>query len=96
MQNEAGLFDERLQLIGSLHYDSYRLTPRSDAVFQANNAANAANLAAAQEITANALSPKFGTTYKLNKVWSAFANYAYGFRAPSALEAQAALLYPGA
>lgn len=95
VQNETAALDGRLQVIGGLRYDSYRLSPRNDAVFAANNAVNPANLAAAREITAHALSPKIGATWKLGQVWSVFGNYAFGFRAPSAFEAVTAFSNPG-
>jgi hemoglobin/transferrin/lactoferrin receptor protein len=94
-QDEAALMGGRLQVITGLRYDSYKLSPQNDAVFAANNAANPANRAAVREITESAFSPKIGATFKFTDVWSAFANYAHGFRAPSAFEAQTAFSNPG-
>ena len=95
VQDEAALLGGRLQIIGGLRYDSYRLEPQYDPVFAANNVAQPANLAAARSVSEHAFSPKIGATYKFTNIWSGFANYAHGFRAPSAFETVTAFSNPG-
>ncbi|MBL8376384.1 MAG: TonB-dependent hemoglobin/transferrin/lactoferrin family receptor [Burkholderiales bacterium] len=96
VQDEAAFMEGRILAVGGLRYDTYRLTPHDDPVFRRNNVANPVNLAAAREVSEAALSPKLGATYKAAEELSVYANYAHGFRAPSALEAQAAFSNPGA
>jgi len=93
-QDEAALMGGRLQVITGLRYDAYRLKPNADAVFAANNVANPASLAAVKEVSESAFSPKVGATFKITDIWSAFGNYAHGFRAPSAFESQTAFSNP--
>lgn len=77
VQDEIALADGRVALIPGLRYDTYRLTPRPDAAFASSNPGRQP-----AEIAASQLSPKLGALVKLGLVYSAYAQYARGFRAP--------------
>ncbi|MDZ7892556.1 TonB-dependent hemoglobin/transferrin/lactoferrin family receptor [Rhodoferax sp.] len=61
-----------------LRYDSFKLTPKPDALYRVNNSA------APSELSDSALSPRLGAVWKLAPMAQLFANYAHGFRAPKA------------
>jgi hemoglobin/transferrin/lactoferrin receptor protein len=61
-----------------LRYDSFKLTPKPDALYQVNNTA------APSELSDSALSPRLGAVWKLAPMAQVFANYSHGFRAPKA------------
>jgi hemoglobin/transferrin/lactoferrin receptor protein len=59
-----------------LRYDSFKLTPKPDALYRINNTENPT------ELSDSALSPRLGAVWKLDPMAQIFANYAHGFRAP--------------
>ena len=63
-------------LTPGLRYDSFKLTPKPDALYQVNNTAQPSELSDA------ALSPKLGAIWKLTPMAHVFSQYAHGFRAP--------------
>lgn len=76
VQDEIAI-GERLTLIPALRYDYYRLSPHDDASYQ-----QASGDTAPVGITHNGVSPKLGLTYDIARAWTAYAQYAHGFRAP--------------
>lgn len=77
VQDEIPLRGGRVSLIPGLRYDYYRLTPQPDADFANSNPGRQP-----QRLTAAELSPKLGASVKLGEAYSAYAQYARGFRSP--------------
>ena len=74
-QDEIGI--GQVTLIPALRDDYYRLQPLSDATYaDANPGVPPVGL------VHNGLSPKLGLLYDLARDWTAYAQYAHGFRAP--------------
>ncbi|NIK00040.1 TonB-dependent hemoglobin/transferrin/lactoferrin family receptor [Xanthomonas cannabis] len=76
-QDEIGLLDGRLSLTPGVRVDYFRLSPRVDDIFREDNPG-----VAAATIDQTRVSPKFGAVWRFSDAWSAYANYAHGFRAP--------------
>jgi len=76
-QDEMRLLDGRLSLIPGVRVDYFRLSPRVDDIFRQDNPG-----VAAETIDEQQVSPKFGAVWRFSDTWSAYANYAHGFRAP--------------
>ena len=74
VQDDISIGD--FSLVPGLRYDSFKLTPKPDALYSVNNTAPASKL------TGGELSPKFGVIWKLAPLANLFAQYAHGFRAP--------------
>jgi hemoglobin/transferrin/lactoferrin receptor protein len=66
-----------LTLIPGVRYDRYQLTPRTDAIFSADNPGIDAT-----QLSEDAFSPKLGALYALSDSFSLNLNIATGFRAP--------------
>lgn len=64
--------------VPGLRFDRYDLNPRPDAVFQSGNTLNTP----VASIRNSAVSPKLGVIGKLDGTWTAYAQYAQGFRNP--------------
>lgn len=64
-------------VIPGLRYDYYKLKPRPDVLFTKDNPG-----ITPVEKKDDAFSPKLGVLYRLTPQYTAFAQYAYGFRAP--------------
>lgn len=76
-EDELHLFDGRLSLIPSLRMDYYKLDPKPDAMFTGANPGLVPT-----GLSDTSWSPKLGAIWRFNDVFSAFAQYAHGFRAP--------------
>lgn len=76
VQDEIRLGD--VSVTPGLRYDSFKLTPRPDALYRVNNAA------APTALSDSALSPRLGAIWRLAPLTQVFANYTHGFRAPKA------------
>ncbi|MGV7195968.1 TonB-dependent hemoglobin/transferrin/lactoferrin family receptor [Xanthomonas axonopodis] len=76
-QDEIGLLDGRLSLTPGVRVDYFRLSPQVDDIFREDNPG-----VAAATIDQTRVSPKFGAVWRFSDAWSAYANYAHGFRAP--------------
>ncbi|NYI17863.1 hemoglobin/transferrin/lactoferrin receptor protein [Xanthomonas arboricola] len=76
-QDEIGLLDGRLSLTPGMRVDYFRLSPQVDDIFREDNPG-----VAAATIDQTRVSPKFGAVWRFSDAWSAYANYAHGFRAP--------------
>lgn len=76
-QDEMRLREGRLSLIPGVRVDYFRLSPRVDDIFRQDNPG-----VAAETIDEQQVSPKFGAVWRFSDAWSAYANYAHGFRAP--------------
>jgi hemoglobin/transferrin/lactoferrin receptor protein len=76
-QDEMRLRDGQLHLLPSLRIDHYRLNPRNDAVFAEDNPG-----IEPQGLDRTSWSPRFGAVWHFNSMYSAFAQYSQGFRAP--------------
>ncbi|MCC4612569.1 TonB-dependent hemoglobin/transferrin/lactoferrin family receptor [Xanthomonas campestris pv. esculenti] len=76
-QDEISLLDGRLSLTPGVRVDYFRLSPRLDNIFREDNPG-----VAAATIDQTRVSPKFGAVWRFSDAWSAYANYAHGFRAP--------------
>ncbi|MCE1205767.1 MAG: TonB-dependent hemoglobin/transferrin/lactoferrin family receptor [Holophagaceae bacterium] len=64
--------------VPGLRLDRYDLNPKPDTIFQAGNTLNTP----VAGIKNSAVSPKLGIVGKLNDTWSAYTQYAQGFRNP--------------
>jgi len=76
-QDEMTLAGGRLSLIPSLRADYYKLDPENDAIFAADNPG-----IVPEGLSHTSWSPRLGAIWRINDVFSAFAQYAHGFRAP--------------
>ncbi len=76
-------------LIPGLRYDRTRLEPEPDAIYLEDNPDSEV-----VSLTDEAVSPKLGLVYKINRDWSGFAQYARGFRAPPFEDANIGLDIP--
>lgn len=76
-QDEMRLLDGRLSLIPALRVDYYKLEPRHDPVFAEDNPG-------IQPVALDhtSWSPKLGAIWRFDDTYSAFVQYAHGFRAP--------------
>lgn len=79
-----------LTLIPGIRYDSYRLTPDPDAIFERSS-----RNFPTSEFSESAISPKVGLVYKITPEFTAFAQYARGFRAPTAEDINPGFTNPG-
>lgn len=61
-----------------LRYDSFKLSPKTSALYQVNNQTTPS------ELSGSALSPKLGMVWRLTPMVNLFTQYAHGFRAPKA------------
>jgi hemoglobin/transferrin/lactoferrin receptor protein len=78
VQDEIALFGERLLITPGLRFATYRILPRPGAGYQAVPGAEPRN------IYADDLALKLGLIYKLDKQFSIYAQYAEGFKMPTA------------
>lgn len=78
LQDDISLLDGRLNIIPSLRYDNFELTPTVDSIYLAGNTGSPTP----EGYDESELSAKLGLVYKINDSWSGFAQYAQGFRAP--------------
>ncbi len=74
VQDEIGLLADRLKLYPAVRLDTYRLSPKADALLVGFTPA-------AQD--GNRLSPKIGAVHAVTEEVRLFANYARGFKAPA-------------
>lgn len=77
VQDEMRLAGGRLSLIPALRMDHYKLEPRHDGVFAEDNPG-----IRPVALDHTSWSPKLGAIWRFDDTWSAFAQYARGFRAP--------------
>jgi hemoglobin/transferrin/lactoferrin receptor protein len=77
VQDELRRDGSRWRLTPGLRLDLYRLRPREDAMYRADNPS-----ARPVELDEQALAPKLGLSYALAESSTAFAQYARGFRSP--------------
>lgn len=75
-QDEIRLANDRLSLIPGVRVDYYRLDARADSIFSADNPGQLI-----ADISKTSVSPKLGAIWRFNDAFSAFAQYARGFRA---------------
>lgn len=68
---------EPLTLVAGARYESYRLTPKPDAVYLTNTAAEPAQTAEFSQV-----SPKIGAIWRFGHGYSIAGQYAHGFRPP--------------
>ncbi|WP_115553060.1 TonB-dependent hemoglobin/transferrin/lactoferrin family receptor [Xanthomonas arboricola] len=76
-QDEIDLLDGKLSLTPGVRVDYFRLAPQLDDIFREDNPG-----VAVATIDQTQVSPKFGAVWRFSQAWSAYANYAHGFRAP--------------
>jgi hemoglobin/transferrin/lactoferrin receptor protein len=76
-QDEMTLADGRLSLIPAVRVDSYSLDPKNDAIFAGDNPG-----IEPEGLDHLSWSPKLGAIWRFSDTFSAFAQYAQGFRAP--------------
>lgn len=79
VQDEMAFGDGRLRLTPSLRYDSYRISPRPDALFANANVAGATPVG----LSRDAWTPRLGLTYEWRPRQVVYANYVTGFRMPT-------------
>ena len=77
VQDEMRFFDSRLGVTPALRWDSYKLRPKADAVFVADNPG-----ITPVGISTTYLSPKLSISWRLRENWSIYASGTEGFRAP--------------
>ncbi|MCW2313633.1 TonB-dependent receptor domain-containing protein [Rhodoferax antarcticus] len=65
-----------ISLTPGLRYDSFKLSPKTSALYQVNN------LTTPSELSDSALSPKLGMVWRVAPMAQLFTQYAHGFRAP--------------
>jgi hemoglobin/transferrin/lactoferrin receptor protein len=70
-------FGGQWRLIPALRVDDYRLDPKPDAIFIADNPG-----VSTSRISETSVSPKLGVVWNFAENLSAYAQYAHGFRAP--------------
>jgi hemoglobin/transferrin/lactoferrin receptor protein len=75
VQDEIGVGAWRL--VPGVRVDRYELDPKPDAIFSADNPG-----VTPERLARTSVAPKFGVVYDIDGQWSAFAQYARGFRAP--------------
>jgi hemoglobin/transferrin/lactoferrin receptor protein len=78
LQDDISLLDGRLNIIPSLRYDSFELSPTTDPIYLSGNTGSPTP----EGYDESELSAKLGVVYKISDEWSGFAQYAQGFRAP--------------
>ncbi len=76
-QDEISLFGDRLTITPALRADRYEYKPDADALYQAYNPGYVQT-----NYEKNHVSPKLGAVWHFNDTFSAYADYAYGFRPP--------------
>lgn len=79
-----------LTLIPGIRYDSYRLTPDADEIY-----GRSSRNFPTSEFSDSAISPRLGLVYKITPEFTAFAQYARGFRAPTAEDINPGFTNPG-
>lgn len=84
INNEVGLAGGRFTITPGLRYDHYNIKPDVDSVLQ-DQINNGAGMTPKKQSDSR-FSPKLAGTWQINSQAQAFAQYAYGFRAPSVLE----------
>ena len=77
VQDEIGFAEGAFRLVPGLRVDHYRLDPRHDAIFDADNPG-----VVLADIRETSVSPKLGMVWKFAPAWSLFGGYAHGFRSP--------------
>ncbi len=78
VQDEIVLNSGKLRLIPALRYDRFELDPTADAIYLSGNTGSPTP----EGYDESEISAKLGLVYDINEQWSAFAQYAEGFRAP--------------
>lgn len=76
-QDQITLADGALLLTPGVRIDYYKLAPKPDDIFIADNAG-----VAVAELEETSVSPKLGAVWSFTDALSVYANYARGFRAP--------------
>ncbi|MGD2183730.1 TonB-dependent hemoglobin/transferrin/lactoferrin family receptor [Lusitaniella coriacea] len=79
-----------LTLIPGIRYDAYRLSPDPDPIFESS-----AGAFQPSEFSDSAISPRIGLVYDINEELTVYAQYARGFRAPTAEDINPAFTNPG-
>jgi len=75
-QDEIKLVDGRLSLIPGIRFDYYKLDPKNDPIYSEVNPVAPASL------DDTSASPKLAAIWRFDDTFSAYAQYARGFRAP--------------
>jgi len=70
----------QFSIIPGVRYDKFKLTPHADALYRVNSTTVPA------ELKGSEVSPKLGVIWKLDPLFSPFAQYAHGFRAPQPVQ----------
>ena len=78
IQNELTFLSGALTVIPSLRYDHFELTPNVDDIYLSGNTGSPTPASYSE----SQLSSKFGAIYRFNDRWSAFGQFAEGFKAP--------------
>lgn len=77
VQDHIDFAGGRLQVLPGVRVDYYELRPDDDAIFAADNPG-----VATEEIEETSVSPKLGVIWRMSDMFSTYASYARGFRAP--------------
>ena len=78
LQDRVGLYDGRLELIGGLRYDHYRLDPKKDTLYEASNPGSPP----AAGMRESRFSKRLAVLFHPSDRHTLFANYSEGFKAP--------------
>lgn len=78
LQDEISLGS--VSVIPGVRYDYFKLAPNADAQYQLNNTTPPTTLSDSE------ISPKLGVIWKLDPLFSPFAQYSHGFRAPQPVQ----------
>lgn len=78
LQDEIGLFGDRLLLTAGLRYDRFEASTSVDPVFLNGNP----GAPTPEDYDVDEITGRIGAVYQITDVWSVFGLYAEGFRAP--------------
>ena len=79
VQDELAFGDGRLRLTPSLRFDTYRISPKPDALFANANVAGSTPV----DLSRNAWTPRLGLSYEWSARQVVYANAVTGFRMPT-------------
>lgn len=88
LQDEFKLFGDRLELIPGIRYATYKIEPNPDEDYQIVEGSEP------RTIEEEALTAKFGATFRLDENYSVYGQFAQGFKMPTAQQLFTSL--PGA
>lgn len=89
INDEISIDSTAVTVIPAVRYDKYKLTPKADAIYLADNPNTSV-----VNISEDSISPKLGVVYQLDSDTKLYIQYAKGFRAPPFEDANIGLDIP--